>query len=522
MINYAPYIEGIIPAFSLTINIPFKMNAAVSASQVKGFLVKFMNLDGTYIGLQAISTNISEKIQKEKITFELRSGLQSKITAGNFYKIQLAYMDTTTWSNGDIYTYSTVGVIKRTKAYSQNPTWINSGEYTNNLQFNSYKVKLITYDINEPIYEYKFIIKNPEGAVVYNTDYMLHNSEKDKIEKNSSNIRYREATLACQVDKVLDANNYTIYCYVKTINGLYFERHSVYTKKRPESYPISVTDFIYEQIQSNKECGTIKITYVPPKTGTGHYGTYMVKRKSSKDGFSTWQTISNFVVNENNKNETKIKYDYSIEQGETYIYVLVKYQNGIAIASQHYTKNGTETKDKKIVPDFDFTFLCDKNQNLNIGLNSNVTFKQIIQEAKVDTIGSRFPYFYRNGDVNYREFNISGLISYETDPYEVFISIKDLTQDQYVERPSNLTNLSEQNFFIERKFRTEVFKWLTNGQPKLLKSPTEGNAIVRLSNVSLAPFSGTSNMVSTFSATATEIADFDNFNELIENGVIGI
>ena len=49
MINYAPYIEGILPAFAVTVSIPFKMNAAVSSSQVKGFLVKFMSLDGTKI-----------------------------------------------------------------------------------------------------------------------------------------------------------------------------------------------------------------------------------------------------------------------------------------------------------------------------------------------------------------------------------------------------------------------------------------------------------------------------------------
>jgi hypothetical protein len=33
----------------------------------------------------------------------------------------------------------------------------------------------------------------------------------------------------------------------------------------------------------------------------------------------------------------------------------------------------------------------------------------------------------------------------------------------------------------------EVLRWLTDGKPKLFRSPGEGNFIVRLMNTSLAP-----------------------------------
>ena len=230
MINYAPYIEGTLPAFASTIEIPFKMNPAVSASQVKGFLVKFLSLDGKTIGLQSISTEIQDMIKKNALSFQLRSGLASKITVPNFYKVQIAYMDTATWSNGEIYAYSTVGVIKRTKAYASNPTWINSGEYTNNLQFNSYKMKIITYDVNEPIYKYRFRIKNSKETTVYNSGYQLHNVETDQIKTNSSGVRYREATLFCETDKVLSADSYTVHCDIETVNGYNCSRKGTYTK----------------------------------------------------------------------------------------------------------------------------------------------------------------------------------------------------------------------------------------------------------------------------------------------------
>jgi hypothetical protein len=43
------------------------------------------------------------------------------------------------------------------------------------------------------------------------------------------------------------------------------------------------------------------------------------------------------------------------------------------------------------------------------------------------------------------------------------------------------------NIHRERMFKHEVLKWLTNGEPKLLRTSTEGNFLVRLSAVSLTP-----------------------------------
>ena len=50
-----------------------------------------------------------------------------------------------------------------------------------------------------------------------------------------------------------------------------------------------------------------------------------------------------------------------------------------------------------------------------------------------------------------------------------------------------LTDLTGLNIQYERNFKLKVLDWLTNGHPKLMRSPTEGNYIVRLTNVSLSP-----------------------------------
>ena len=71
------------------------------------------------------------------------------------------------------------------------------------------------------------------------------------------------------------------------------------------------------------------------------------------------------------------------------------------------------------------------------------------------------------------------------------------------------TNLVDYNIIAERKFREAVLEWLNNGQPKLFRSPTEGNCVIRLMNVSLSPNDTLGRMIYTFSATGYEIADKD-------------
>jgi hypothetical protein len=46
--------------------------------------------------------------------------------------------------------------------------------------------------------------------------------------------------------------------------------------------------------------------------------------------------------------------------------------------------------------------------------------KNNILESKQDTIGGKYPYIFRNGNVKYKEFSISGLISYLEDPENDF------------------------------------------------------------------------------------------------------
>jgi hypothetical protein len=70
-----------------------------------------------------------------------------------------------------------------------------------------------------------------------------------------------------------------------------------------------------------------------------------------------------------------------------------------------------------------------------------------------------------------------------------------------VEYKNRTTQLVGYNISAERRFKLAVNDWLTNGKPKLFRSPTEGNYIVRLMNVSLSPNATVGRMLHTFSAT---------------------
>ena len=82
-------------------------------------------------------------------------------------------------------------------------------------------------------------------------------------------------------------------------------------------------------------------------------------------------------------------------------------------------------------------------------------------------------------------------------------------------------DLSDNNIFIERKFREKVEEFLNEFNYKLYKSPTEGNIVIVLMNVSLKPIESLGRMLYEFSATAYEILD-QSLESLDTYGIISI
>jgi hypothetical protein len=124
----------------------------------------------------------------------------------------------------------------------------------------------------------------------------------------------------------------------------------------------------------------------------------------------------------------------------------------------------------------------------------------------MDTIDSPFPFIFRNGNVSYYEFPIGGLISYFMDDEHLFMSEEELLMKD------KTINYTIDNIAQERIFKIKVLEWLNNGQPKIFRSPTEGNFIIRLLKISMKPEQKLGRLLHNFSGTAYEIAEYNYEN----------
>ena len=121
---YPPNIEGTIPAFyteggTTLLVVPFSMNRAVGKSEVYGFSLKLKYVDGSIIDTyQVYNDSVASNIETaENSSYDLEKSLtvsfdvsSSPIKIGQYYKVQLAYID----SEGQVGYYSTKRVVKYT------------------------------------------------------------------------------------------------------------------------------------------------------------------------------------------------------------------------------------------------------------------------------------------------------------------------------------------------------------------------------------------------------------------------
>jgi hypothetical protein len=491
---YPPVLEGALPAFYGTefISVPFSMNRAVGASEVAGFYLKIKTVSGTYI--DTLYTEEFDALDEMYAKFDI-SNVVAKFNVGQYYKVQLAYVS----SHGETGYYSTVGVTK----YTTEPTvsienfafgQINQhnysyvGVYSQEKYINPLTGLEENRDTTEKLFSSRFIIYDGDGTIFADSGDIIHKTQND------SNSYIAHETYLFSQDLAMNKTYYVKYI-VKTTNGLEISSPKYRVIQRR-----SVSPDIDVQLKSSLDYdnGQIKLSIINnPEKNPIISGAFLLSRASSKNGF-VWEEFKRFDVQSMIPEEWGAT-DCTIEQGVTYKYSMQQYnENGVY--SDRIISNST-------FADFEDAFLYDGEKQLRIRYNPKVSsIKNNIQETKVDTIGSQHPFIVRNGNVNYKDFPISGLISYHMDDTHTFF-----TSEEF-ERPENNYSLDGNNMMTERQFKLAVLDWLTDGKPKLFRSPAEGNYIVRLMNVSLSPNDTLGRMLHTFSATAYEIAKYNSEN----------
>lgn len=261
--------------------------------------------------------------------------------------------------------------------------------------------------------------------------------------------------------------------------------------------------------EPNDEDGYIKIN-IYSKEMDNFIGNLTIRRASSKNNFEIWEDVYTTTVMSIDERLNVSWNDYTVESGIWYKYCVQKRNN-------HGERGLVIMLNSPVMVTLQDMFLTTADKQLKIKFNPQVnSFKHTLSDSLTQTLGSKYPFIKRNGNVNFRQFSISGLISHFCDENELFCSKDELYQGQtsLYNKYNEQHRITEYNdFSLERAFREKVQEFLYANEVKLFRSPTEGNILVRLMDVSFTPNTTLGRMVYSFSATAYEIDEI-NFETL--------
>lgn len=497
-----PILEGKIPAqFGNYLRIPFSMNRAVSLTSVlkMGLIIKTIST-----GLQIVSNLIGtvENDYQKNIyyaIFDIKDFVDSKkIIPGQFYQVQICYISENENKQYDYGYYSTLSVMK----YTKEPRVSILGLEENYFKNKDFIGEFFSEDSSEKVYSYEFILTDSNENIIDTSGLQLHNSQSDTRPGESIDI--------WSFSK--DLNEYEAYYLIYKVitNNNLILSSDRYKILQTESVPINFSGNLITELNIDEAYVSL---YLEPIKNQILSGNYIVSRTDSNSNYSNWEIIYDFSLESytfGDQGKILIWEDYTCQHGISYQYSLQAY-NSYGLYSERKLNN------EKIKIDFEDIFLFDGERQLKIQFNPKISsFKTNILETKTNTLGGKYPFIFRNGIVDYKEFQLSGLISFLMDSSENFLQgirtselfqPRDKTPSEYWIFKDFYTNLNYENIYCEKIFREEVFKWLTNGKPKLFRSPTEGNFLIQLMNVSMTPNDTLGRMLYTFNSTACEVDD---------------
>lgn len=573
---YPPYIEGTLPAFCLdsdgggTIVIPFTLNRAVSKSEISDRIKAKIKTVQKDVLLGDNECIIDWSTQEAKINVSNYKAGDVNINIGQFYKIQVAFIDKATGNPGY---YSTVGVAKCTgepkitiNKRGKDGELVELDTKSVNNNTNEYIGEYVqNVDITEKVYSSKFIITDLAGNEIANTGDVLHNVEnnpdsywsydimkfnrdlefgkiyKIKYEVTTNNglvksspeyLLTQQKSLSMELQGDLTVNlNYDEGYIDIGINGalmnVYIEyQYDKYNKdsKKWETVTSKIDEKFMtpsklenklNQLQKNRNFKILSRRNDGEEIGVG---AFLLSREDTLNP-GVWEELTRFALSYESPTKTIFR-DFTIEQGKTYVYSIQQYNNNGIYSDRK--------KSQEIYADFEDIFLYDGSKQLKLRFNPQVSsLKTQLAETRSETIGSKYPFFYRNARVGYKTFPISGLISMESDNAQIFTTFEDILKETWDNENHNVVQdkaknpdvyshiwLKNKNYASERLFKLQVLDWFNDGKVKLFKSPGEGNYLVRLMDVSMSPENALGRMLHNVSATAYECAECNYENKI--------
>ena len=407
---YPPQIEGTLPSLAIrkgvgtTLVVPFSMNQAVGQNEVGGFEIKVKTIIKNEIILTKESYVFDFK--SNEVRFKLTAAEVALFEIGEFYKVQLAYRDLT----DTIGYFSTVGVLKCT---SQPNVYIKG---LDNCSTNMHKYSYVGCyenegDITEKEYSYRFVLTDNHGNVLKDSGEQIHNVQNNITNSSSSD----SFSVPFDLDKdVVHFLQYTI-----TTNNKMVVKTSRYRLMQQELVPMTMPVKLNAEL--NFDNGYVDLIIDIEQDELLNYyvsGNFVITKSSSLTNFKQWDKVATIEIAGRGPVYMHRK-DFAVEQGQTYRYALQQYNDYEMLSERKVTED--------IFVDFEDAFLTDGQRSLRIRFNPKIsTFKTDLLESKMDTIGGKYPFIFRNDQVEYKEFPIAGLISYQMDENNLFITDEEL------------------------------------------------------------------------------------------------
>lgn len=480
-----------------------------------------------------------------------RDDLSETWTAGYLYKVQMRFGSTSLWtSTGEKFaewksqqiedqTFSEWSNVMIIKAIDSPTVAIDNAEAVKEdvistqhteatltpLFSGSYSISSAS---NELIDQYRFQLylgeSSEDGELLESSGWLQHNGSVDTPDT------YRFKNI------LVNNNYYTVTYEIITTNG-YEAAADEYVFQAVQTYLEELENMTLTVDDDDVYCrenGCMRLYLTSTEAITG---CYVITRSSEESDYGVWEDLAYYVYSNKTFNNTLIHTDFTIESGIKYKYA-IQMQNAAELRSAPLYEDNNPYK----VVNFEYAYLYRDGVQVKLMYNNTMaSFKHTTLSAKQDTLGGVYPHLVRNGYAYYAEFPVNGLISFQMDEDQTFFTHgsdgyyydgelvipNDKFSIYYGNRDNDhLTytidsNLTDDNIFVERKFREKVEEFLNDFEYKLFKSPTEGNIIVGLMNVSMTPNQQLGRMIYSFTATAYEVME-NTISNLDEAGIINI
>lgn len=452
--------------------------------------------------------------------------MQNGFELNQFYKVQLRFTHisvsnpagtqigeeawpavTTSWlvdNQGFFSEWSTVCLIK---GITQPSIYIRGFEQS----INDEEVALTTDAVSFVGKMYYGSIDTPNVEKEYLKQYYLKLYDADDLKTPlaESGIIY---TNSANVNEINYTFKYGFENEKSYVVRLTYQTNNLYTETL--EYKFQILQFKIDEIAANiytevdNDEGRIKI-HIKASNTEPYIGNFSIRRTSNESDFMIWEDVLTDTLTDGNLIDYTW-YDNTIQSG-------IWYKYGVQKRNARGDRGALVETKEPIMIILDDMYLTEYGKQLKVKFDPQVSsYKHNIQETKTDTLGSQYPYIRRNGNMNYRSFSISGLISQFCDESGLFTTKDEIygnSKSLYENYNYNNGISAHEDYVYEKLFRDKVTDFLYDGKIKLFRSPTEGNMLVRLMDISLTPNQQLGRLVYSFSATVYEIdtPSFENY-----------